>query len=542
MSEQAVFDALIEEFYPVWFRYHPDVAGVLGISGFESRLPAAEDDELGALATWLESLVVALGELNFSALDPDRQLDYRLLIEAAQVEYHELVRRDWRHLDPTRYLPVQEIFQLTLHPTQELQETLLKLLRAVPGYLRQARGRLAEFPPLLAPEMVRVAMEEADAGVSYLRSLSDSVWLRHQCRGTGEVQGVCEQAVGAIQGYVEVLRKDIAPSAQGPLGCGEAHFLRLLERRHFVDIPLEGLRTYLDALFQDKFRQLEVDAHSLGVAGEPGFVLAYLQQQPAYSGQHRLQVYREETNRLRQFVRLGGYLTLPEQPFRIVERPACPRPGLCDSGYLELPERSGGVFFIAGREGEDVLFGEPRSVIRSHCIRRSWTGAHLLSYSGGERARDLPRRLAPAAAFATAWDLYFRQFLLGTDYCSDEDRLVQLLYQMQALRLALLDVDLNLGRIGAKQAFEAITELHPDPSHALRKLANLARHPGDALAGAAGWLMLHQARTILQIGQDASVGEFHDRVLSQGPVPPALLLPHLFGGELWTKVKDELTI
>lgn len=542
MSEQAVFDALIEEFYPVWFRYHPDVAGVMGIPGYESWLPAAEDDELGALGSWLENLVVALGELDCSALDPDRRLDYRLLIEAAQVEYHELVQRDWRHLDPTRFLPVQEIFQLTLHPTQALQETLLKLLRVVPGYLRQARGRLAELPPLFAPEMVRVAVEEAEAGVSYLRSLSDSVWLRHRCRGRGEVQGVCDEAVRAVLGYIDTLRKDIAPSAQGPLGCGEAHFMRLLERRHFIDIPLEGLRTYLDALYQDKYRQLEVDAQSLGVVGEPSFALEYLRQLPVYSGQHRLQVYREETNRLRELVRLGGYLTLPEEPFKIVERPACPRPGLCDSGYMEMPGRRGGVFFIAGREGEEAQFGEPRSVIRSHCIRRSWTGAHLLSFSGGERARDLPRRLAPAAAFATAWDLYFRQFLLDTDYCSDEDRLVHLLYQMQALRLARLDVDLNLGRIGAKQALESITELYPDPSRALRKLADLSRHPGDALAGAVGWLMLHQACTLRQIGQDTSVGEFHDRVLSQGPVPPALLLPHLFGDALWTRVKDELTI
>ena len=183
MSEQAAFDALLEEFYPVWFRYHPDMARALGISGFENRLPAADDDEQGALGSWLENLIVTLGEFDSQALDPDRLLDYRLLLEAAQVEYQALLMRDWRHLDPTRYLPVQEIFQLTQHPPQELRDTLLNLLRAVPGYLRQARGQLAELPQLVAPEMVSVAMEEAEAGVEYLQALVNSSWLRHQCHG-----------------------------------------------------------------------------------------------------------------------------------------------------------------------------------------------------------------------------------------------------------------------------------------------------------------------------------------------------------------------
>lgn len=542
MSEQTAFDSLIEEFYPVWFRYHPDVALALGVPGFENRLPAADDDDVGALGSWLENLVVTLGELDSSALDPDRRLDYRLLLEAAQVEYQELLLRDWRHLDPTRFLPVQEIFQLTLHPPEELRDTLLNLLRAVPGYLRQARSQLAELPQLVAPQMVSVAMEEAEAGVSYLQALVNSSWLRHQCHGCSEIEAVCDAAISAIEGYVDHLREDIAPKARGRLGCGEAHFRCLLERRHFVEIPTEGLRTYLEALYRDSFRLLEEQAHAMGIAGEPGFVLVHLERRDAYSSDRRLQVYREETNRLRDFVHRWGFISLPEQPFRIIERPACPRPGQCDSGYLQEADRRGGIFFISGEADAEASVGEPRSVIRSHCIRQGWIGAHLLNFGGGEHARWLPRRLAPAAAFATAWDLYIRQFLLSVDYCDDEDRLVQLLYQLKAVRLALLDLDLNLGRIEARQALEKISELEPDPTRALRRLVALARHPGDALAGAVGWLLLHQARELQQHGAGFSIGEFHDRLLSQGPVPPALLIPHLFGDEVWRGVKEELMI
>lgn len=540
MSERAAFDALIAEFYPVWFRYHPDVALALGVPGFENRLPAADDDDVSALGSWLENMVVTLGELDCSALDPDRLLDYRLLLEAVQVEYQELLLRDWRHLDPTRFLPVQEIFQLTLHPPEELRDILLNLLRTVPGYLRQARTRLVELPQLVAPQMVSVAMEEAEAGVDYLRALVNSSWLRHQCYGCGEIQAVCDDAITAIEAYVDHLRENIAPKARGRLGCGAAHFRCLLERRHFVDIPAEGLRTYLEALYRDRFRLLEEQAHAMGIAGEPGFVLAHLERRDAYRGDQRLQIYREETNRLWDFVRRRGFITLPEQPFRIIERLACPRPGRCDSGYLQEADRRGGIFFISGQS--DTGAGEPRSIIRSHCIRQGWLGAHQLNFGGGEQARGLPRRLAPAAAFATAWDLYIRQFLLGEGYWGDEDRLVQLLHQLKAMRLAILDLDLNLGRIEARRALERIGELEPDPSRALRHLVDLARHPGDALAGAVGWLLMHQAREVQQRDAEFSIGEFHDRLLSQGPVPPALLIPHLFGDRVWQRVGEELTI
>jgi hypothetical protein len=546
MSEydNQAFDALIDEFYPVWFRYHPEVAIDLGIDGFESCLPASDDDDLGALGIWLENLLVALGEIGERGLDAARRLDYRLLLEAAQVEYFELLARDWRHLDPTRFLPIQEIFLLTLHPPRELRASLLRVLQAVPGYLRQARTQIADFPESLAPEMVRVAIQDGDAGVAYLQTLSSGFWLRHHCSGSGssEVQAACDDAIAAIQTYADTLRQEIAPRARGRLGCGEEHLQRLMGHRHAIDLPLERVRTYLEALYLDTFRALEVPAQTLGIPGEPAFALAWIAQQEAFSGERRLQVYREEANRLRDFVRQTGLLTFPEVPFRIVERPACPRPGHCESGYLQEPGRRGGLFFIAGRVGEETHFGEPRAVIRCECMGQAWTGAHLLAFAGGAHARDLPRRVAPAAAFAGAWGLYVRRLLMDLGFGDVADRLVQLVHRLRALRLAILDIDLNLHRVTGSEALAQIGELEPDADRALYRLVNLARAPGDALASAVGWALLHQTRDLLQ-ADDAGflLADFHDTLMSQGAVPPALLIPHLYGETLWARVKDELT-
>jgi hypothetical protein len=142
MSEAEAFDALVSELYPVWFRFHPDVALEQGLTDLGDHLPAAEDDELGALEGGLEGLMLALGELDGVCLDAERRLDLRLLQAALRAEYRELLVRDWRHLDPTRFLPVQEIFQLTLHPPKDLDPVCCTCSSRCPAICARPAGSL----------------------------------------------------------------------------------------------------------------------------------------------------------------------------------------------------------------------------------------------------------------------------------------------------------------------------------------------------------------------------------------------------------------
>ncbi len=57
MSETVDFDALVAEFYQVWFRFHPSAALFAGVAGYEGQLAADGDDDVGALAGWLGNLL-----------------------------------------------------------------------------------------------------------------------------------------------------------------------------------------------------------------------------------------------------------------------------------------------------------------------------------------------------------------------------------------------------------------------------------------------------------------------------------------------------
>jgi hypothetical protein len=242
----AEFDALSDEFFAPWFRYHPDRAIELDVGGFEKLLPAQSDDELGALAAWLESLVVALEEVDYEALDNARRIDLRLMFGAARVEHHELLERDWRHRDPVRFLPVGEIFHLTIHPSEQVRDALVCLLSRVPEYLRLAAAHLRPMAELVSPPLIEAAVDETERGRCYLRELAGSPWLSLHCQGRNEIALLIDDACAALAGYAEMLRRDIAPRAAQRLGCGEPHLRLVFRHRHFMELAPSRARAILE--------------------------------------------------------------------------------------------------------------------------------------------------------------------------------------------------------------------------------------------------------------------------------------------------------
>lgn len=105
-TEQNAFNDLLEQYYSAWFHYHPQKAAHLGVSGYEGKLLPFGDEEIGALISLDQKLIFALDELNYSALTEIQQLKYSVVFNAASIELHELMERDWRYTMPQKFLPM----------------------------------------------------------------------------------------------------------------------------------------------------------------------------------------------------------------------------------------------------------------------------------------------------------------------------------------------------------------------------------------------------------------------------------------------------
>jgi len=156
-----VYNDVIDLYYRTWFRYHPEVAVDLGIEGYSERLMPYGDDDIGALIALHEKLINTIDELDTNSLDSDQQIDLQLMYGQALIESKQLVEQDWRLRDPTRFLPVNAIYQLTVRPVRDRGGAMRARLQAIPGYLRGAKGYLQSEPERIPPIWLEAAIRLA---------------------------------------------------------------------------------------------------------------------------------------------------------------------------------------------------------------------------------------------------------------------------------------------------------------------------------------------------------------------------------------------
>ncbi len=534
MSEGGAFDALTEEFYPVWFRYHPERARAAGVPGYEGLLPAHQDDDMGVLAAWLESLMVAIEELDFHALDQDRRLDLRLLFDEAQTEYEALLEQDWRHRDPLRFLPSAEVLHLACPPGEAMWTNLAELMRQVPEYLRHATGQLLPLAELLAPALAQATATAADEGAAYLRELTGSQPIRLR-RDGGELVDLCNQAATALAAFAERLRREVVPEARGALGCGRPQWRFLLRRRHGLRLDEGALRAFLARAVAEARSDLETEARALGVSGDATGIEAALAPEAPLRGEARRQAYRVTCDQLAERLSARGLMPEVAAPLLVRDLPDCPYPPDWNGGYRAEYERGRGVIYL-----DPSPQGEPPSLIAHRCLALGAAGAHLLAFAGGEAGQRLPRRLSAGESLAKGWGLYLWGHLASDPDTPPTEALLLRWERWRGLRLAELDLQLHLDGRPQRALEESLAGLEPQTRRREGLLMTVARQPSDWVAGAVGWRILERARQSRCDQGGEGLEAFHRRLFSAGTLPLALLIEAVFGPELWAQVADGL--
>jgi uncharacterized protein (DUF885 family) len=535
-----IFDSLVQEFYEGWFRFYPQAALSAGVSGYEGGLPVVDDDETGALVFWLESLILALEELDYQALDRDRQLDLQLLFGASQEQYHMLVEQDSRHRDPLRYLPGCGVRQLVHAPQVERSEALKKYLAAVPEYLRHARGQLSALPPSVPEFWSQAALRQVEVEIAYLRGLKKS---RMQLRGyenVARIHKLCDEAADALQDYLRFLEEGIAPHAQGDMGCGRSRYLQLLRHRHFLSVDPEKLHALIDRAHQQALESLNALCREQGDGREPTAWLQELATGNWSDGKQALEFARDHCRDLRRFLQQNNLVRIPAQAvdLRCLEQteevvfgecfsgykgPACGDPDLQGDFYLEL--------------NGDL---SPQRII-AQGIRNGWSGRHLLEITaaGGTASDSLLRRINRSPALIGGWMLYAEQMLFEQGFDTrPELSLLCLSEQVFRTGLALLDLELHVNGMGLEQALRCLRELPGvSVSRAENELLRLSRFPADAAAAVIGWRLIAGLRnTQEQEAPEFDLQAFHMRILEQGIIPPPLLIKQGVGEQKWREL------
>lgn len=534
------FDQLVQDYYHAWFRYHPEQAVEAGVDGYADLLRPFSDDDTGVLIALNEKLLDALDEIDAAELDANRALDLRILRGAARLELHDILERDWRMRDPAGYLPVNAIYQLTVRPVRDLETVLVARLEKIPGYLRDAAGRLRQQPEHIPPEWLSAAILEAQSGVDYFRSLHNHPLLQSQCSDLGKIRTLLDAAGRSLHQFVKVLETDVSAHADGVFACGHEAFNRVLNERHFLDIDADKLHDFGTRLVNETQRALQAACKAQGFDGIEALQASVSQEHPA--ADELLSKYREGMQQAHSFLEQHQLISLPrKQRLKVVATPAFLVHQIPFAAYLE-PAPSDidqcGYYYVTQVSEPSQLAEHHPAAIAATCVHEAWPGHHLqfVTANSQRSSRTLPRLLNASATLYEGWALYCEQMMLEQGFLDHQYSEVVMLRDRlwRALRI-VLDVELHTRGLTLDAAARRLSETLCMPFEQARAdILWYTQAPAVAMGYATGWALLQALReNQLSETQAAQLKVFHDRVLGSGSIALSLVIQHEFGEQCW---------
>jgi len=546
-SSRTSFARLVDLYYRSWFRFHPETAVDVGVSGYEQRLTPYADDDLGALVALNEKLLASLDEIDPTELDEDRQLDHQVLYGAALIELEELRESDWRYHDPCRYLPVHAVHQLFMRPVADFRSAFVSRVGQIPEYLRGARAHLGETPELVPEPWLESAIAEAEAGAAYLRELHHHPRVRTAVGDSDSLHLQLDAAARALSGYARWLADEVAPQAAGSFACGERHFRRLLAHRHFLDVTPDQLHGFGRRLAEETEAEMERACRELTGDDDVPAALAQLRRQRPQPSE-LMAAYREAMGEAQRFVRDRDLATVPERHrLDVTETPSYLRHKIPFAAYVGPapgdPDQQA-YYYVTPPGSEDELAEHNHAGIALTSCHEAWPGHHLQFVKANSQpaSRSLPRLLNASSTLYEGWALYGESLMCSEGFMQrPETELLMLRDRLWRALRVMLDVELHRGELALGEAAQRLVQtLGFSEQQARGELAWYTRAPAVPMGYATGWALIRALRGHVLGDHRTDLKAFHDRLLASGSVALPLALRHNFGEHAWQTARAEV--
>lgn len=220
---------------------------------------------------------------------------------------------------------------------------------------------------------------------------------------------------------------------------------------------------------------------------------------------------------------IGPYFTVRPDTGVKVERVPEFREAGSALAYYQPPSLDGarpGVFYINLREMSDL----PRFGMRTLAYHEAIPGHHF-QIAIAQQLKGLPlfRRMLPLPAYSEGWALYTEQLAWELGFQDDPlDNLGRLQAEMfRAVRL-VVDTGLHAKRWTREQGIDYMIEhTGMGESEVIAEVERYLVMPGQALSYKLGMIRILElrARAEATLGEDFSLAEFHDVVLTNGALP-----------------------
>ena len=537
-------------------RFYPESAGALGISGLDDKIidfkPQFEERHRAAIEQAITELERRLEQEN----DASVRQDLEILIKSARSEIRgEEIRKKYF----VQFYDANEIAYWgisALLDDQVSQERRMKALIRLrkyagtePGYeplTKLAEDRMRErlnVPGLLGPfkGYVEKNLSNSDTYASGIAKLFDKYHIQGYELAYRKLR---EQLVQ----FNEFVRRELLPRARSDYRMPSEVYAYTLERVG-VEMPPEQLAALARASFDEI--QNEMMALAPKVAKEKGIPAADYRdviralKKEQWEGPQILPNYEKRIAEIDDIIRRERLVTLPARPMKIKlasEAESADTPGpyhvsppminnVGETGVFVLPLRvpaPPGANPGATERLDDYTYAAVSWTLAAHEGR---PGHDLQFVSMVEKGISLARaQFANNSVNIEGWGLYAEAIL--KPYMPLDGQLISLQQRLMRAARAFLDPELQQGKITPEQARNLLMEdVVLSKTLADQEVERYTfRMPGQATSYFYGYTQLMRLRADVEkaLGAPFDQQKFHDFILSQGALPPALLRKAMF--------------
>lgn len=405
-------------------------------------------------------------------------------------------------------------------PHDQREAAVAGRCRGLPAYLDGAR-RLLE-PGVVPPLWARLGEATARGSATFLREVVPAAFPA--------AADDAEVAAAAMEAYAGWVADEVAPQAGGDYALGEPGLAHRLEHVHLLDeTPAQVLARGRDLLAHHE--ALLVDA-----AGGRDWREALAEARADHPGHDQLVgAYRQELERLRRFCFDHDLVTDPQAPAVLEPTPEFLRPIMGYAAYLPPgafdPVRTGKLWVTP--PSDDAGLGDHSHAAMQPITAHEGYPGHHLQMTSVARLESVTRRLHEGTTLMVeGWGLYVEELMHEAGYYDSGGRLAQLaLTQLRACRI-VCDMGLHSGELSDDEAVDLLVDRAGiSRATARSEVDRYTMTPTQPFTYLYGAEEIRRIRDAYRERTGASLRAFHDRLLTYGHLPPALVSEALLDGD-----------
>jgi Bacterial protein of unknown function (DUF885) len=530
-------------------KHSPEAASAEGLAQYDEQIsqPTKQDDD----ASVAETKEVQTKLTRALALEHDKYLQQDLSILLHSIDL-SLKQHDFSQAHKVPYENAsQDVFQglralLDDQVAPERRKAALLRLRKYagvePGFkpISEILKQRAE-EQIAKPNMIYPVKLEIETALSRNRNFVDGIPPLFQQYGLTGWEEPYAKLQTELMNYDAWIKSDILPKARSDFRLPPEEYALNLEG-YGIDIPIARLQEMAHHEFKAYQEQMQDLAGK--IAAQRGWKdtdyrsVCRRLKQDQITGDAVLPFYRKRLGEIEAIIAKQNLVTLPDRPARIriateAESSAQPAPHMVPPPLLNNTGEKGEFVLplnLPPSEGEkknekydDFSYDAVTWTIIAHEVR---PGHELQFDSMVEHGVSLARALyAFNSTNVEGWGLYAEYIM--KPYMPLEGQLISLQMRLQRAARAFLDPELQSGKITPETAMHVLTEdVNLSVPFAKSEVERYTfRAPGQANSYFYGYTRLLQLRedTERALGPKFDQKKFHDFILAQGLLPPALM-------------------